>query len=123
MTAARKKTSNPGLDFAMELAERVQNKKGEDTLILDLQKVGTIADFLILTSVDSAPQLRAISEDMRLYAKKKFGWKVVPEGSYDSQWIILDLGPAILHVMDKEMRNYYKLEDIWSQGAATAYYL
>lgn len=111
------------LEGVMQWAERIRNKKGEDTLVLDIQKLGSFADFMILTSVDSTPQLRAIAEDLEHHARRKFQWKPHVAGTWDSQWIVIDLGGMIIHVMEKSLRDYYQLEEIWLKGGTTAYYV
>lgn len=111
------------LESAMHIAERIRDKKGEETLVIDVSKVGTIADFLIITSVESSPQLRAIAEDLKLYARKKLSWNVHVAGAWDSEWVVVDMGGIIVHVLDKHLRDYYKLEELWLHGGTTAYYL
>ena len=111
------------MDEAMRIAERTRNKKAEDILLLDIHQLGTIADYLILTSANSKPHMRAIAEDVRLYVKRKHKQHVVLEGTYESQWVILDMGAVIVHVMEKEVRDYYRLEELWSRGETAAYYL
>ncbi len=60
--------------------------------------------------------LRALAESVSEFVKAKYRLPVRTEGESGEGWILLDLGDIIVHIFSPEQRNYYKLEDLWSQG-------
>ena len=111
------------LDNALTFAERIKDKKGENILVLDIQAKGAITDYLVLSSVESMAQTRAIADDLQIHARNKMKRSAVRVGQADSDWVILDMGTIVIHIMEKSLREYYDLEELWSQGGTTAYHI
>ncbi|MDD5260601.1 MAG: ribosome silencing factor [Methylacidiphilales bacterium] len=94
-------------DFALE-------KKALNPLILDLSKLNSPASFFLICSGESEPQLKAIADSILTGLKVQHGLRAAGhEGSSASQWIILDYGSLLVHVMHPEKRRYYNLENLW----------
>ena len=107
--------------FALTIAELVYDKKGEDIVILDVRKVSTICDYFVLASCESDVQIETISEHI-IYTMKKKGYRVVgTEGLEYKRWVVLDYGFVIVHLMLKELRDFYSLEKIWSEAKKINY--
>jgi ribosome-associated protein len=92
------------------------DKKAEDVKILDIRRISSIADYLVLANGHSDKQTQAIAESVRLDLKK-FGKVLDIEGLREGNWVILDYGDVILHVFKEEVRRYYDLDDLWSDAA------
>ncbi len=100
------------LDIIMTAAE---DKKAINPVVLDVTRSGAFADYMVIISGDSSPQLKAISKEIELKVKK-FGIKgIVWEGDYESGWLIFDLGSILVHVMSDEERAFYNLEELWGK--------
>ena len=103
----------------MKVAEFAEDKKALNTEILDISKISSFTEYMIVTSGDSGPQIRAIAklidDGLKKYGYKKDKW----EGNLKSNWLILDLGTVVVHVMSPEEREKYKLEELWKKTAVT----
>ncbi|MEA3493645.1 MAG: ribosome silencing factor [Candidatus Margulisiibacteriota bacterium] len=104
------------------IAKAAEGKKANNLKILDVRKVSNILDYLIICSGDSSVQIRAIEKeiDKQLRSNKIRGFRW--EGLVKSGWIILDLGNIVVHVMGKEEREYYNLEELWEKEAIIYHY-
>jgi ribosome-associated protein len=101
----------------MLVAKTAEGKKAENIIVLDVKKATPLTDFFVICEGESGPQLKAISshieEALRSKGKKPLKW----EGKLNSNWMILDLGRVVIHVMGKEERERYNLEGIWEKNA------
>jgi ribosome-associated protein len=107
------------VDFICKTAE---SKKANNIIVFELKAQSRMADFMVLLSGESKPQIRAIvksiEEDLRKKEIKGFCW----EGEVSSGWIILDIGNIVIHIMDEILRKHYNLEEIWQEDATIYYY-
>jgi ribosome-associated protein len=74
------------------------------------------ADYFIIGSGTSERMLHALANSVVEYVHTNFKWSVRTEGEPQEGWILIDAGDIIIHLFSPEQRNYYKLEDLWSQG-------
>ena len=97
----------------------IQEKKGENIISLDLRKVNeAVADFFIICEASNQPQVRAISEFVEEEMKKHCDeYPYRHEGLKNLQWVLIDYVNVVVHVMLSETRKFYKLEEMWSDGA------
>jgi ribosome-associated protein len=105
------------LKLARAIVDVLEDKKGEDILLLNLVGVCSFADYFVLCSAGSQRTLKALSEDVQRQTKAEF--KLNPlgvEGDAAARWILLDYGDVILHIFSPELRDYYRLEDLWKEG-------
>lgn len=114
-----KETDIPdALDIAHLLVETLDEKKGEDILLLDLTGVCSFADYFVFCSGTSERMLRALAEEAQLSLKKKFSLHARGvEGQSDAGWILMDYGDVILHLFAPDTRSYYSLEELWRDGS------
>jgi len=95
------------------LCNELDKKFGKDIVALDLSELSPVADFFVLVTGNSAPQLNALAETTREILTKK-GLKLShAEGVKSAQWVLLDFGDIIVHIFDSEARQYYNLERVW----------
>ncbi len=104
------------LAIAKMAAVAAEEKKAKDTAILKISNLTLIADYFVITSGDSEPQLKAISNFvMRKFKENKI--KLLHyEGKPQTGWILLDYGDVIVHIFSKEKRDFYDLEYIWQEA-------
>jgi ribosome-associated protein len=104
------------------IAEAAESKKALDLKILDVRKNSSIADYLIICSGESEPQIRAIEREIDAQLKqhqiKGYKW----EGVKSSGWVILDLGSVVVHILGTAERQYYRLEELWGKEAIVYHY-
>ncbi|MFT4203715.1 MAG: ribosome silencing factor [Chitinophagaceae bacterium] len=100
------------------IVKAIEDKKGENVLSLDLRKIeAAAADFFIICEATSGPQVRAICENVEDEVKKNCD--ELPyrhEGLENLEWVIIDYVNVVVHVMQPEIRKYYGLEEMWSDG-------
>jgi len=104
------------LAIAKMAAAAAEDKKAKDTVILNLNKLTLIADYFVITSGDSEPQLKAISNFIMRKLKENKIRLLHYEGKPGTGWILLDYGDVIVHIFSREKRNFYDLEYIWQEA-------
>ena len=104
------------------LAGAAENKKAINVCSLDIKKASNVIDYLLVMSAGSNPQIEAIKNEIsdNLVAANIKG--VRWEGPIASGWIVLDLGDIVVHVMNEEQREFYKLEELWAKDAIIFHY-
>ncbi len=102
------------------LAERCvdlcREGKAEDIRLFDVRKYSLIADFFLICSGNSVPHIRALKERMRMALAEEDLHPLGIDGDASSQWIVLDYGVIIVHILDPELREYYRIEELWEAG-------
>lgn len=105
-------------EMALLLAQAMDSKKGKDIRVLETDGVTTLADYFVLCSGSSAPQLKALA-DAGEKAMKDHG--ILPhhvEGHRGGTWILQDYGDVVVHIFDKEARAFYDLDRLWADAKA-----
>lgn len=109
-------------DLAALIVRAAESKLAEDIQVLNVSKTSPVVDQIVIGSGDSEPQLRAIAKEidavLRKHGFKSFRWEGVPS----SGWLVLDLGPLVVHLLKGEERAYYRLEELWGKGAIVYHY-
>jgi ribosome-associated protein len=86
-------------------------------VVLDLEGISSFTDYFVICSGTSEPHLRAISGEIEEQLKAQHGVRAVSvDGFPASQWIVLDYLQVIVHVFRQEKREFYSLEDLWSDA-------
>ena len=95
----------------------LEDIKGRDIVVLDVKKMTALFDWIIIASADSSRQGRALSnnvqEKLRAVGAKVYG----VEGEQVGDWILVDLGAVVVHIMQPAVRRYYNLEELWTPPA------
>lgn len=117
--AASKKLSKSSKLYKTIL-KAIDDKKGENVISLDLRKIeAASADFFIVCEATSAPQVRAICENVETEVKKECDEHPYRhEGLENLEWVIIDYVDIVVHIMQPGVRKFYRLEEMWSDGVA-----
>jgi len=110
--------SKPNLLDAVKAAYKaIDDKMGEDVVILDIREVSIISEYFIIASANNSNQLKAIAE----FVEEKLATVGIKlrhiEGVQTARWILLDFGYIIVHLFCKEEREYYRLDKLWGDAA------
>jgi ribosome-associated protein len=100
------------------IIEAIREKKGKNIVKLDLRELkNTICDYFIICEGDSTTQVNALADNVekQTYIQLSNSPHHI-EGRENAQWILLDYFSVIVHVFQKDNRDFYKLEDLWSDG-------
>lgn len=104
-------------DFACAIAQFLDDKLAKDITILNISHVSSLADYFVIASGDSTPQVKALMENTKDKAKKIF--KKLPsrsENDAKNRWNLLDYGDVVVHILHKDERLTYALEKFWSHA-------
>jgi ribosome-associated protein len=105
------------LKLAQKVINILEDKKGEDILLLDLQEVCSFTDYFVICSGPSERTLKALAEEVQKKLKKDDQRQAMSvEGEPEGGWILVDYGNVILHIFSPAVRMYYQLEDLWRDG-------
>ncbi|HSN38564.1 MAG TPA: ribosome silencing factor [Burkholderiales bacterium] len=98
----------------------LEDIKARDIVVLDVKKMTSLFDKIIIASADSSRQTRALSSNVQ-EKLKALGAKVYGvEGEQAGEWVLIDLGSVVVHIMQPAIRQYYNLEELWAPPAGTA---
>jgi len=109
------------IDLKDAIVNGMLEKKANDITVLDLRKLKTsMADFFVICHATSDKQVVAIADSVEETVRKSTGekpWHV--EGRELSEWILLDYFDIVVHVFKKDMRDFYGIEELWSDADIT----
>ena len=108
------------MDQAKEMAkiafEALEDKKGEDVCAIDISAVSVLADYFVIANGNSDSQVRALVENVEEKMHKAGYAAKETEGHRSGAWVLIDFGDVIVHIFDRENRQFYNLERIWNDG-------
>ena len=107
-------------DLAALAANLAESKKASDTLVLDTGKVSYLADFFVICSGESPAQIRTIADEIDKAFKKRGQIRQGTEQDKTYKWCLLDYGDVVIHVMHRNERQFYQLENFWSHANVVA---
>lgn len=97
------------VDFALE-------KKAYALQLIDLRKLSSLTDYLLVGSGRSDRQVQAIAESIRLGLKEQGVLPLAIEGVESGRWALLDYGDFMVHIFQPTVREFYDLEGLWSEA-------
>ena len=104
------------LEVARTIVNVLEEKKGEDILLLDIHEVAFFADYFVICSGTSDRMIQALEEAVVDQVKKTHRLRPAIEGLPNDGWLLLDYGDVIVHIFSPDQRHYYNLEELWSEG-------
>ena len=103
--------------LALLCRELAENRKAENVVVLDVTEVSSITDYFVVATGTSEPHLRAIVDEITEKLHDDHDLKPrAHDGSVHTSWIVLDYFDVIVHVMRADVREHYKLEDLWGDA-------
>ncbi len=108
-------------ELARAIAAAASSKKAHDIVLMAMAPVTIATDYFIVCSANTTTQTRAIADAIQ----EKLGEACVAvspkEGYREGEWILLDYGSCVAHVFTRDSREYYALEQLWSDAELTPY--
>lgn len=103
--------------FACVVAQFLDDKLAKDITILNISNVSSLADYFVIASGDSTPQVKALMETTNDRVKSNFSrLPIRRENDAKNRWNLLDYGDVVVHILHKEERENYALEKFWSHA-------
>lgn len=106
-------------DRAMKCAAFALDKKALNVKVIEIRKISSIADYLVLASGRSDRQVQAIAESVKV-GLKPYDRPLDMEGVNEGRWIVIDYGDIIVHVFQEETRAHYNLDELWGRAPQLA---
>jgi ribosome-associated protein len=107
--------------LALLCRELADNKKAENTVILDVRNLSSITDFFVITSGGTEPHLRAIVNEITDRLREDHGLSPrAIDGEANTPWQVMDYFDVIVHVMRTDVREKYDLEGLWGDAGKIA---
>jgi len=94
----------------------LEEKKGEDILLLDIRGIAIFADFFVFCSGTSERMLTALAKATVEQVGAKHDTRGRIEGAATDGWVLVDFGDVVVHLFSPDKREYYDLETLWKQG-------
>jgi len=94
----------------------LEDKKGEDILLMDIHEISDFSDYFVICSGTSERMLTTLAEDVVKYLKRNHDYRGTIEGEARDGWMLIDYGDIIVHLFSPESRDYYQLEELWGTG-------
>ena len=105
-------------ELAHKIVDTLEEKKGEDILLLDLKGVAEFCDYFVICTGTSDRMLDALSDDLVRSVRESHHIKGHAEGRGRDGWILVDYGDVVVHLFSPDQRDYYALEELWEGGKA-----
>ncbi|MFH7808933.1 MULTISPECIES: ribosome silencing factor [unclassified Acinetobacter] len=93
--------------------EALEDVKAKDILALDVSSISNVADAIVIASGTSTRHIKALADNVAEEARKAGFRPLGVEGERDAEWILIDLGFVVVHVMLPTARRFYDLESLW----------
>lgn len=105
------------LQLALAAAQTAEDNRAKEVVVLDMRELTPMFDYFVLATGTSRKQLHAISEEIDHKLEDELNdHRMGIEGYAESRWILLDYGTVVIHIFDQETRDYYLLDQLWSQA-------
>jgi ribosome-associated protein len=105
-----------GRDRALFLADVISDTPARDTVVLDIHQLSPFADYFVITAGSNERQLRAINRTISERMSEAGVRAERTEGTPAGGWIVLDFGDVLVHIFSEELREFYKLEELWAEA-------
>lgn len=99
------------------IARILDDNKASDIVILNVANVSVLSDYFIIATANSAPQVKGLTNNVKERIKELFArCPVSVENDLKNSWNLLDFGDVVVHIMQKEKRETYKIEKFWNHA-------
>lgn len=96
--------------------EALEDKKGEDILLIDIKEIASFTDYFVICTGTSDRMLDALAKSVHDTIREKHGRKGRLEGQSHDGWLVVDFGSVVVHLFSRDQRDYYRLEELWQEG-------
>lgn len=97
------------------IVEALEDAKGENLCVLDVREITSIADYMVVVSGNSDRHVKAMSSRVIDSLRENGVRPQGVEGEQDREWILIDYGDIVVHIMQQQTRDFYELEKLWSK--------
>jgi len=105
------------LEKLEKVVEAINSKKGQELVILDFEGQNSLCDYAAICTGSSNRNIRAISEEVEARLIELDERRLHIEGQNEGHWILIDGDDIMIHIMDQETRDLYRLEELWGYAS------
>ncbi|MGH8074631.1 MAG: ribosome silencing factor [Lysobacter sp.] len=107
----------PSVDELLQaVRDAVAELKAKDTVEIDVRGKSSVTDYMVIASGTSSRHVKSIADEVVRFAKKLDVMPLGVEGEREAEWVLVDLGDVVVHVMLPRVREFYALERLWTVG-------
>ncbi|OGS95897.1 MAG: ribosome silencing factor [Gallionellales bacterium RIFCSPLOWO2_02_FULL_57_47] len=96
----------------------LEDIKANNITVIDTSKLSTMFERMVIASANSTRQTKALADNVVIKLKERGEQILGREGDDSGEWILVDLGEVLVHIMQPAIRDYYNLEELWSKAQA-----
>lgn len=104
--------------IAKTTVDALDDIKGRDIVVLDVRKLTSLFDTIVIATADSTRQAKAMASNVQEKVKAQGGKVYGVEGEQVGEWVLVDLGEIVVHIMQPDVRQHYNLEELWTPPRA-----
>ncbi|QUM75317.1 ribosome silencing factor [Moritella sp. 24] len=98
--------------------DKIEDMKARDIQVVDVKGKSPVTDLMIVCTGTSKTHVKSISNHLYLEAKRHEVYVMGIEGTEDSEWVLVDMGDVVVHIMQQQTRDLYQLEQLWQSAGA-----
>ncbi|GAB2516178.1 ribosome silencing factor [Lysobacter humi (ex Lee et al. 2017)] len=107
----------PSVDELLKtVREAVEELKARDIVEIDVRGKSSVTDYMVIASGTSTRHVKSIADEVVKFAKNLDVMPLGVEGEREAEWVLVDLGDVVVHVMLPRVREFYALERLWTVG-------
>lgn len=109
-------------ETALAAARCIDAHKGEDTVVLEVGELSSVADYFVIATARSSLHLASLAREL-LHLLRGAGVRPINRGrgAAASGWLLVDCGDVVVHLMEREQREFYELERLWFRAGQVPY--
>ncbi len=100
------------------MIDKIEDMKGRDIQSLDVSQFSSVTDTMIICSGNSKRHVKSIADNVIAESRRAEFEVIGLEGVAESEWVLVDLGDVVLHIMQDSARDFYQLEKLWAPNHA-----
>ena len=97
--------------------DALEDIKARDIKLINVSKLTSVFDYIAIASADSTRQTKALAKNVMDRVRESGGWIYGIEGEQSGEWVLVDCGDIVVHIMQPAMRELYELEELWGEGS------
>ncbi|MBI5886551.1 MAG: ribosome silencing factor [Deltaproteobacteria bacterium] len=101
---------------ALLIARIAEEKQAEDVAVLNIRKLSSFTDYLVICTVESAPQLKAVADEIDDVMRRAGERPLGVEGALSGRWALIDCNDVVAHVFTGPVREYYDIDGLWAEA-------
>lgn len=110
-------------ELTVAIAKAISEKKGEDILMIHVEAKTTLCSYMVIATAGNMSQVKAIAENVEEKIEKQFELSPTRiDGKTEGRWSVIDYGDVIVHIFERETREFYRLERLWQENCEVETY-